>query len=411
VNERSDTPGYGREFRLYATGQAVSLVGDRVALIALVFLVIRLSGSYAPALAVFYIARVAPTLAAGLFAGYNADSVDRKRLLITADLVRCALLAVLPVLSTLSLAAIYPVVIVLYGLTVLFNAAARAMLPDVVPEGRMTAANAVLVRLETGADLAYAAGGALIAALPIAVAFYLDAASFAVSAFALSFMSIPSPRAVFEGTFAGVVLRIREGILFLFRQPFLKWSTISSLFAPVCIGGVFVVSPLYASRALAGSAGLAGPLRNGAFRFSVLEVAIGFGGLLGSFLAAKIAERVPRGTIFAGGMAGFGIAIALLAAVTNLYVAVMVMALSGLCNSLVQVSGSSLMQILTPTEMRGRVVAARMTIIQAGLGIGSALAGYGLVWIPMRPMWCVLAALMLIAAGLAWVNPEARRQR
>jgi MFS family permease len=402
--------GYGRDFRLYAAGQAVSLVGDRIALIALVFLVIRLSGSYAPALALFYVARVAPTLAGGLIAGYIADTADRKTLLITADVTRGVLLAIVPVVTAVSLATLYPIVIVLYGLTVLFTTTARAMLPDVVPEAQMTSANALLVGLETGADLAYVVGGALIAALPIAASFYVDAVTFGVSALAISAMHIPSPRVALEQTLAGVARRIRDGLQYLLSQPFLKWSTISSIPAPICVGGVFVLSPLYASEVLRHSGGLAGPLRNGAFRFSVLEVAIGLGGLIGTVVAPRLATHLPRGALFAFGMTGFGVVIALLAFISNMYVAAVVMALSGLSNSLVQVAGSTLLQALTPSEMRGRVLAARITIIQTGLGVGAALAGWLLVWLPLHTIWLVLATLMLFAAALAWWNPDARRQ-
>jgi predicted MFS family arabinose efflux permease len=406
----STARGYGRDFRLFATGQAVSLVGDRIALIALVFLVIRQSGSYAPALALFYIARVAPTLAGGLIAGYIADSVDRKTLLIAADVTRGVLLGLVPAVTTVSLATLYPIVIVLYGFTVLFTTTARAMLPDVVAEERMTAANALLVRLETGADLAYVVGGALIAALPIAASFYLDAFTFGASALAISAMRIPSPRAALEQTLAGVARRIRDGLTYLLSEPFLKWSTISSIPAPICVGGVFVLSPLYASHVLSHSAGLAGPLVNGAFRFSVLEVAIGLGGLLGTVVAPRLARAMARGAIFALGMTGFGVVIGLLAFISNMYLAVIVMSLSGLSNSLVQVAGSTLLQALTPSQMRGRVMSARITIIQTGLGVGAALAGWLLVWLPVHTIWLVLAALMLFAALLAWWNPDARRQ-
>jgi predicted MFS family arabinose efflux permease len=274
----------------------------------------------------------------------------------------------------------------------------------------MTSANALLVRLETGADVAYVVGGALIAALPIAASFYVDALTFGVSALAISAMRIPSPRAALEQTLAGVARRIRDGLQYLLSQPFLKWSTISSIPAPICVGGVFVLSPLYASAVLVHSGGLAGPLRNGAFRFSVLEVAIGLGGLIGTVVAPRLANRLPRGAVFASGMTGFGVVIALLAFISNMYVAAVVMALSGLSNSLVQVAGSTLLQALTPSEMRGRVLAARITIIQTGLGVGAALAGWLLVWLPVHTIWLVLATLMLCAAALAWWNPDARRQ-
>ncbi|HCG01209.1 MAG TPA: hypothetical protein DEV93_11770 [Chloroflexi bacterium] len=401
---------YGPDFRFYAAGQAVSLIGDRVALIALVFLVIHLSNAYAPALALFYVARVLPTLAGGLFAGYIADAMDRRQLLIACDLIRALLMAAVPALTAINLLSVYPIVVILYGLTVLFNTTARAMLPDIVPEDRILGANAIMTRIETLADLAYAAGGALIAAVKLSIPFYVDAATFAVSASAIAAIYIPSPRRAVAATLREVADRIREGIQFLMSQPFLKWSTISSLVAPLAIGGVFVVSPLFASQSLAHSSGLIGPLHSGAFRFSVLEVSIGLGGVVGSIVAPQLARPLPRGQVFAIGMTGFGLVVAVLSVVTNIYAALVVMALSGMCNSLFAIAGSTLVQTLTPSEMRGRVMAARITVIQGGLALGSALGGYLLVVMPVSRVWLVLAGLMLLASAMVWLPTGVRTQ-
>src|SRR4051794_4922106 len=82
----------GREFWLCASGRAFSKAGARIALIALFFLVIPLSPSSPPALALFYVARVLPTFLAGLLAGVLVDSVDRRRLMVGCDLGRLVLL-------------------------------------------------------------------------------------------------------------------------------------------------------------------------------------------------------------------------------------------------------------------------------------------------------------------------------
>src|SRR5581483_4306318 len=65
-------------FRLYVAGQAVSVIGDRVATITFVFLLIGLTHSFPPALALFYLCRVLPTLLGGLLAGVFADHFHRQ---------------------------------------------------------------------------------------------------------------------------------------------------------------------------------------------------------------------------------------------------------------------------------------------------------------------------------------------
>lgn len=400
----------GLDFRLYATGRAVSVVGDRIALITLVFLVIHLSNSYAPALALFYVCRVLPTLVGGLVAGVLVDHVNRQRLMIGCDLGRAALVAAVPTLTSLDLRVLYPLVLLLYGLTLFFDTAAQAALPDVVPESRMIGANAILQSIQTGADLAYAVGGALVFVLKFRAPFYIDAATFLFSALMISGMRIPRHHAAPSFRVADIANRVRQGLDFLLAQPFLKWSSLTFVVAPFAGGVVFVLSPLYAQHVLAESGGLVGPLQSGAFRFSVLEVSIGVGAVLGSVATPRLARRWPRGKVFAVGVGGQGVTVLFLAATSNLYLAAAIMATTGFFNSMFIISGMTLLQTLTPTEIRGRVVAARMMMINGALALGSAAAAALLLAVPYRSLWLVLGAIIAGSSLFVWLQPSVRGQ-
>jgi MFS family permease len=402
--------GLGRNFRLYATGEAVSFLGDRVGLIALVFLVIHLSRSYPPALALFYVCRLLPSLLGGLVVGVLVDHFNRRNLMIGCDLGRAVLLALVPVFSSLALWSVYPMVVAVYGLTLLFDTAARAALPDVVPEGRMLSANAILNGIYQGADLAYALGGALVYFLKLQLPFYIDAATFLFSASMISLMQFPALNRGPLPNVGEVMTRVREGVDYVLRQPFLKWNTVAFAIAPLGGGVIFVLTPLYATHTLSHSSGLVGPLRGGAFRFSVLEVAIGVGALVGSAMAPRLAARWPRGELFALAMAGLGVTYALFALIANMYAAIAVMVLVGLCNSLFVIAGLTLVQALTPSDVRGRVVAARQTVINSALAAGSALAGVALVVVPYFGMWLLSGAVIAVAGLGIWLRPEVRSQ-
>jgi MFS family permease len=402
--------GYGRDFRFYATGQAVSIIGDRIALIALVFLVIHLSKGYALALSVFYVCRLLPSLFGGLLAGVVVDHFNRQRVMVGCDLARAALLVIVPGLSSLEARAVYPLVFVIYTFTVLFDTAARAALPDIVPASQVMGANAILRGIETAGDLAYAAGGVLVFALNLQLPFYIDAATFLYSALMISAMREPARGRSPLPRLGGMYRQVSDGIKYLMGQPFLKWSTVTVFFAPLAGGAIFVLAPLYASRVLGHSSGLVGPLRSAAFRFSVLEVSIGIGALLGSFLAARLVRSWPRARIFGLGISGMGAATALLALITNVYLAALAMAASGLFNSLFVVSGTTLVQTLTPSDIRGRVLAARLTVINTSLALGSAIGGALLLVIPYRVLWLVLGSVIGASSLFVWLRPEARKQ-
>jgi MFS family permease len=401
---------YGRDFVLYAVGQAVSLAGDRIATIALVFLVLRLSGSFAPALALFYVARVLPTLVAGLIVGALADEIDRRRLMIGCDVGRAALLCVVPSVAMLGLWTIYPVVVALYALNLVFNTAARAALPDVVPESRLLGANSILFSLQTAADVAYALGGFLVFVLGFQAPFYVDAGTFLFSAAMVTLMRIPAHERASTADVAGFFTRIREGVEFLLGHPFLKWSSLAYGVASIAVGVGFVILPLYASSTLARSEGLVGPLTNGAFRFGMLQVALGIGAFAGSRITTKLATLWPSGKLLGAGMLVTGAADGLLAFTNNVYAATCLLFLSGLFTGLFVVTAMTLLQTLTPTRIRGRTVAGRSTIIQTSIAVGSALAGVALLRVSVQAMWVAEGGIFVLASLFVLLRAEVRSQ-
>jgi predicted MFS family arabinose efflux permease len=346
----------------------------------------------------------------GPLSGVIADHYNRRRLMILADIGRAVLLVVVPTLSSSQLWAIFPLTVVLYALNVIFNTAASAALPDVVPRPKLMSANATLQGLRTAADLAYAFGGVLVFLLGLRAPFYIDAATFLFSSLMIAAMRIPQPAARSPLRIAAVAAHVREGIGFTIRQPFLRWSTLTMTVAPMAGGVIFVLTPLYASRTLSHGPGLVGPLHSGAFRFSVLEVALGMGALLGSALAPRLSRRWRAGRVYGLGMLGIGVSYALLAPISSIYLAALVVSLTGASNSLFLISGATLIQRLAPSEIRGRVVAVRVTVIHAALAAGSALGGALVLGLTYPRLWLLMGAVIAAASAFVWLRPEVRAQ-
>src|SRR3712207_1885381 len=172
-------------------GQGTSFVGDAVSMIALVVLVVQITGS-ASAVGGVLVARLLPTLASPL-AGVLADRLDRRVGLVVSDLARAVL--VLGVVFVRDIAVIYSLVFLMGLARTLFNPTVRAAFPSVVGEGDLTRANALISGTYSVSEtVGPALGGVLIATVGVNAAFLLDSVTYLISAAFLSRIPLPRPQ-------------------------------------------------------------------------------------------------------------------------------------------------------------------------------------------------------------------------
>jgi MFS family permease len=139
-----------RDFRLLWTGQAVSLLGDGIYLVAIAWLVYDISNEPG-ALAVVGFAWTLPQVAGLLLAGVLTDRFERRRLLVIADLVRLSSISVIAALALADSAELWHLVVLVafYGFgEALFQPAFTAIVPDVVPREELLQANALKELME-----------------------------------------------------------------------------------------------------------------------------------------------------------------------------------------------------------------------------------------------------------------------
>src|SRR5436309_1838202 len=120
---------------------------------------------------------------------------------------------------------------------------------------------------------------------------------------------------------------------------------------------------------------------------------------------------MSRGTLFGVGVTGMGLADASLGFVSNLYPAMAALLVAGLFNSLFIISSVTLVQALTPSEVRGRVLAARYTVVNTALAIGAALGGALLLVFSYSTLWFLEGIVIVLSSLFVWFLPEVRRQR
>jgi MFS family permease len=250
-----------RDFRLLWAGMTVSLIGDGIFLVAMAWQAYDLWNAPA-ALSILGIGMTIPTIAFLLPAGVLSDRLDRRMIMLSADVGRALVVAVLAALALAGLLTFWQLVVLvaLYGIgTAFFSPAFDAIVPDVVPSADLAAANALdqFVRPIALRLLGPALGGVLVAALGTGAAFSVDAASFAASTVALLVMRPPahlrSEHA--ESSFKAV----KEGLRFVRRRVWLWGTLLSAALAYLAfLGPAEVLLPYVVKNDLHASAGQLG---------------------------------------------------------------------------------------------------------------------------------------------------------
>jgi MFS family permease len=210
-----------REFRALWASYVLSAGGDRLALVALTFLVYDRSKS--PLLAaVTFAAGFVPYLFGGLFLSGLADRLPRRSIMVTCDLIRCALVVAMLV-PGVPLAAM---IALLYAVTLLqppFDAARSATVRDVLDQDEFPLAMAVMgSTIRTVAVAGSAAGGLVVALFSARLALCADAATFAVSALLISFGVHARPAAAAREDGANPLGELAGGVRLVFGDPALR---------------------------------------------------------------------------------------------------------------------------------------------------------------------------------------------
>jgi MFS family permease len=366
-------------------GQGASFVGDAVSMVALVVLVVEITGS-ASAVGGALVARLLPTIASPL-AGVLADRVDRRVVLVASDLARAVL--VLGLVFAKDLATIYVLVFLMGLARTVFNPTVRAAFPRVVGGGDLTRANAFISgTFSTSIMVGPALGGVLVASIGVEAAFLADAVTYLVSAILLSTVPLPRPRRESEEE-AGFVRELRSGFGYLVgaRVPLVivvgAFLTILTINATVP-AEVFLAKETFG----AGDAG-----------YGLLVSLWGGGIVLGSAIMAVLGNRINLVllyflSIFLGAFAlmGTGLAPAFVLALGALTV-------EGAATGIDNVATDTILQERVPEAFLGRVFSIRFLGYSAGEAFAYPAGGLLVDAVGPRSTY-ILAGIATAAAGL-----------
>lgn len=418
-------------FSLYSAGNLVSVVGRLMLFVAVEWEIYERTNS-ATALGLVGLAIALPVVFLSLPAGHIADRYSRKSIVLWSQALSaiCSLalawaslnhlaLPAWPILQRgnqllasiagiferqatyrfddLSLPLIYFLLLVSATGRTFGWAARAAYFPTLVP--RASFANAVTWNssmFQIGSVLGPAVGGLLIVRTGFPFIYVVDA----VCALAFFFLVLPIRRSnqgerVTGSTWHSLV----EGVRFLFSKKIIL-ATITLDMVAVLLGGATALLPIFADQILR-----AGPIGLGWMR-----AAPGIGAFVMSFLIAYLPPMKRAGRTLLWCVAGFGAATIVFGLSRSLWLSLVMLLLAGAFDAVSVVIRHTILQLLTPDEMRGRISAVNNIFIGTSNELGALESGLTAAY--FGPIASVVGGgigTILIVLGVAKVWPETRR--
>jgi MFS family permease len=385
-----DLPRRAADFRLLFLATLASGLGTWLSVVALTVDVFDRTHS-AKWVSALLIVDFLPAVAIGLALGPLLDRLSRRRLMVVADLARALVFAALPFTDTAT------GIVVLAGAagfaTGFFRPAVFAGLPNLVPAADLAAANSLLRSVEYMTTTAGTLlGGVIVAAAGPHPAYWVNAASFLLSALLL--MRIPVGRlqtAVVPGQ--GYWGDLTDGFRLVMRSRALLTVFVVWNLAMVQIGAVNVAEVALAKVSF----------NAGDFGFGLMWAFSGAGLALGSLFAAALLERRGIAVMYPAALAAMAAGSALAAVSPNVWVAIWCVALGGAGNGAAIVYNALIVQRGVADHLRGRAFTVLMSSTFALMGVGMVVSGpltdrFGARW-----LYGAAAALAALAALVAIV--------
>jgi MFS family permease len=357
-----------RNYRLFFSGQLVSVIGTWMQNIALAWLVVELTSSPL-AVGVLAFCRFIPFTLFGLFAGVVADRIDNRKLVIATQSVAMTFSALLTVLVVTGSATLWLVYLLaaLSSTAIVFDAPGRHALTFQMV-GRDELPNAVALNaslFNASRVVGPAVAGVLIAAFGVGVCFAINTVSFLAVLAGLLLMRrdelVPIARDLEPPT---MMRSIGEGFAYVRRSPQAR-LVLAIVTVVSTVGFNFhVILPLLASQTL----------DTGPEVFGILSAFFGAGALVGALLSAALGRASWKVLVL--GTGGFSISLLALAPLASIWPCAALLFVTGTCFTLWTSNANTILQLGAPDHLRGRVVSLYLWAFAGLAPVGGLLAGW-----------------------------------
>jgi len=391
----------GAFVRLWLSG-AISLSGSYIGQVALVYYVYITTNS-AIDVAYLSLAGLVPNLVLATVSGAIADRFERRRVMVLSDIVRVvswAAIATVVLLVGLHLPLILVAVAVAAAFTALFYPAERALLPEIVEDHQIPAANAILLSTnQIVGFIAYASGGLLVATAGVVVGLYYDALAFGISALLIVSIVIrraplaaPPPPEPFWGS-------VRDGFVYLRRNVGLLELTLNAALLNFFLNVILTFTVVYIVSTLGLGASLYGVVLGG---FSA-------GSAVGAVLAMRTSGVHRMGLVWTVTGLATALPVAALVLWPGTVVAIVAMIAIGVLTGYGGTTWLTGAQLIVPRTMQGRYFGVdqlgSIAILPAAQIVGSAM----ITAIGILPTYGIMAAGLAVTGGVSLLLKDLRQ--
>lgn len=382
------------DFRLFVSARFCTTLAIQIQSVAVAFQIYELTGDPL-SLGMIGLAEAIPSIGVSLYAGHVADIMQRKKIIITciSVLLACSLALLFFTvdpgknLLTFGVFPIYAVIFVSGIARGFFSPALFSFMPQLVPRELYTNAITWNSTLWETAAIAGPAMGGILYGLGVTTAYAADVAlMIAGLSLALMVSNKPLPEITTE---EGVAQKIKAGLKFVFNNKLILSAISLDLFA-VLFGGAVALLPIFAEEILH-----AGPMGLG-----VLRAAPSVGALLMAFYITHNPIRRNAGRTLLYCVAGFGLCMILFALSTNFWLSLFMLVVSGGFDCVSVIIRGTLLQTLTPENMKGRVSAVNHIFIGSSNEIGMFESGVAAKVIGTVPSVIFGGCMTLLVVGI-----------
>lgn len=333
--------------------------------VAVAWQIYLLTGS-ALSLGIIGISRFLPTILFSLFSGIAADKIDRKKIIMYTQIFMMGL-SLLLAFFTFTGKIVPALIFVFISLNSLFGVfdtpARQAYIPALVPhKDFLNAVSLNVLVFQTGIVLGPCIAGIVIAYLGIGSVYLINAISFLGVILALLF--IKAPQKPIQSDVSFDLKSIKKGFSFVFKTPIIYSTMILDFFATF-FSSATVLLPVFAKDIL-----MVGPKGLG-----FLYAASSLGAVSAGLIISSIRKLNHQGKILLTAVFFYGLTTILFGLSKSFILSLLLLFLSGSADAVSTIIRNTIRQVVTPDNLRGRMVSINMVFFMGGPQLGEAEAG------------------------------------